>query len=84
MSTDDIAKRRKEMDDEFAQFREHLGKILEAVDEVNQAGPEDDLSARLETLEDVVHKVRTGGILGSGAKGHREAREKWLEAKAKA
>jgi hypothetical protein len=25
--------------------------------------------------------VRTGGVLGSGAKGHREAREKWLAAK---
>jgi hypothetical protein len=81
MSTDDVAKRRKEMDQEFAQFRDHLGKILEAVDEVNQAGPEDDLATRLENLEDIVHKVRTGGLLGSGAKGHREAREKWLEAK---
>jgi Asp-tRNA(Asn)/Glu-tRNA(Gln) amidotransferase C subunit len=81
MSTDDVAKRRKEMDDEFAQFREHLGKILEAVERVNQAGPEDDISGLLDNLEDVVHKVRTGGVLGSGAKGHREAREKWLTAK---
>lgn len=81
MTTDDIAKRRQEMDTEFAQFREHLGKILEAVDRVNQAGPEDDVAGLLENLEDVVHKVRTGGLLGGGAKGHREAREEWLKAK---
>jgi hypothetical protein len=75
---DDLEKARREMDDEFAQFREHLGTILEAVDRVNEAGHTDDVYGALEHLEDVVHKVRTGGILGSGAKGHREAREKWV------
>lgn len=76
---DDLEKARKEMDQEFAQFREHLGDVLEAVDRVTEAGPTDDVYGILEHLEDVVHKVRTGGILGSGAKGHREAREEWLK-----
>ena len=78
---DDLEKARREMDQEFAQFREHLGEILEAVDRLNQAGPEDDVAGLLENLEDVVHKVRTGGLLGGGAKGHREARQEWLKAK---
>ena len=79
--SDDTAKYRKEMDEEFAQFREHLGQILEAVDSVDKAGPTDDVSSLLERLEDTVHQVRTGGILGSGAKGHREAREHWLKSR---
>jgi hypothetical protein len=76
---DDLEKARQEMDSEFAQFRGHLGNILEAVNRVSEAGPTDDVHGLLEHLEDVVHKTRTGGILGSGAKGHREAREEWLK-----
>lgn len=76
---DDLEKARREMDQEFAQFREHLGEILEAVDRVTEAGPTDDVHGVLERLEHAVHEVRTGGLIGSGAKGHREAREAWLK-----
>jgi hypothetical protein len=72
---------RKELDHEFAQFRNKgLGRIHEAVDRVVAAGPTDDVFALLKHLEDVVEDLRTGGVVGSGAKGHREAREHWLEA----
>ena len=50
---------------------------------VVDAGPTDDISELLKELEDTVGKVRTGGMVGSGAKGHREAREKWLELQGK-
>lgn len=80
MSADDLDKARREMDQEYAQFRQHLGEILEAVDEVTRAAVTDDVYGALERLEDHVHKVRTGGLLGSGAKGHRAAREDWLKA----
>lgn len=79
MSGDDLDKARREMDQEYAQFREHLGEILEAVDQVTRAGVTDDVYGLLERLEDRVHQVRTGGLLGSGAKGHRGAREDWLK-----
>ena len=79
MSDDDLGKAQREMEQEYRQFREHLGEILEAVDQVSRATVTDDVYGLLERLEDKVHKARTGGLLGSGAKGHREAREDWLK-----
>ncbi len=79
----DIEEARKELDKEFTQFRENLGKIYEKLERVSQAGPADDISELLKDLEDTVGKVRTGGLIGSGAKGHRAAREKWLELQGK-
>ncbi len=79
--TESLADARKELDDEFAQFRQHLPSIHEKLDRLDTAGPEDDVYAILEDLEDTVHKVRTGGLLGHGAKGHREARENFLKLK---
>ena len=70
---------RKDLDKEFKQVRENIDKIREKLDQVSAAGPEDDISSMLDELEDLVHKVRTGGLIGSGAKGHRKAREQYLE-----
>ena len=77
--SNDKEEARKELDQEFNQFRENLGKIYEKLERVSQAGPTDDISALLKELEDTVGKVRTGGLIGSGAKGHREAREAYLK-----
>jgi hypothetical protein len=74
---------RKELDQEFSQFRDNLGKIYEKLERVSQAGPTDDITGLLKDLEDTVGKVRTGGLIGSGSKGHREAREKYLELQGK-
>ena len=81
--SNDIEAARQELDQEFNQFRENLGKIYEKLERVSQAGPADDISALLKDLEDTVGKVRTGGLVGSGAKGHREAREAWLKLQGK-
>ena len=72
---------RKKLDDEFGQVRRRLEKIHEALDRVEKAGPEDDLEHLLEELEEQVKEVRTGGVLGHGAKGHRRARDEYLEIK---
>jgi len=64
---------RKRLDDEYGQVRRHLDKVHEALDRVEKAGPEDDLYDLLGDLEDAVKEVRTGGMVGSGAKGHRRA-----------
>ncbi len=75
-----VEETREELDQEFRQFQEGLGRIHVALGELSRAVATDDIYRLLERLEDVVHDVRTGGVMGSGAKGHREAREKWLAA----
>ncbi len=72
---------RKELDDEFETVRKGLRKIQDQLDEVSKRGPEDDLFDELGKLEDVVKEVRTGGLLGGGAKGHRKALEEYREIK---
>jgi len=74
---------RKELDQEFKQVRENLDSIRKELDRVAAAGPEDDLFKMLDELEDTVKKARTGGLVGSGAKGHREAREHYLKLRGK-
>jgi hypothetical protein len=72
---------RRKLDDEYGQVRRHLDKIHKALDAVEKAGPEDDLHDLLEKLEDQVKEVRTGGLMGHGANGHKRARKDYLEMK---
>jgi len=51
------------------------------LDKVEQAGPEDDLHGLLDGLEKTVKEVRDGGVIGSGANGHRRALKDYLEIK---
>ncbi len=78
---DDLDETRRELDKEFGEVRKDLRKIHDALNDVEAAGPEDDVSALLGRLEDVVKEVRTGGLVGGGAKGHRKARQAYLERK---
>jgi hypothetical protein len=72
---------RKRLDDEFGQVRRHLDKIHAALDKVEAAGPEDDLHGLLADLESTVKEARDGGLVGSGANGHRRALKHYLELK---
>ena len=72
---------RKKLDDEYGQVRRHLQKIHETLDKVEKAGPEDDLHGLLADLEDAVKEARDGGVVGSGANGHRRALKEYLELK---
>jgi hypothetical protein len=81
MAEDSLAGARKRLDDEFGQVRRHLDAIHEALDKVEAAGPEDDLEGLLEELEKAVKEVRTGGLVGSGAKGHSRALEDYRRLK---
>jgi hypothetical protein len=78
---DGLAEARKRLDDEFGQVRRHLDKIHEALDKVEAAGPEDDIHGLLADLESRVKEVRDGGVVGSGANGHRRALKQYLEVK---
>ena len=73
------AEAREELEKEFRQFREGLGSIHVALGDLDQAGATDDVYGLLDKLENIINDVRTGGVLGSGAKGHREARQEWLK-----
>jgi hypothetical protein len=79
---DSLEDLREKVDEEFRGFRENLGQIREAMDALEQAGPEDDVEGLLSRLEDVVKEVRTGGLVGDGAKGHRKALERYRERRA--
>jgi hypothetical protein len=70
---DSLDEARKRLDDEFGQVRRKLDKIHAALDKVEAAGPEDDIHGLLADLESTVKEVRDGGVVGSGANGHRRA-----------
>ena len=78
---DDLDKARRRLEDEYGQVRRHLGNIRSALDDVEKAGPEDDLESLLKELEDRVNEVRTGGLIGSGANGHHRALEDYRKLK---
>ncbi len=72
---------RRKLDDEYGQVRRNLDRIHKALDRVDSSGPEDDVYELLKDLEDVVKEVRTGGVVGSGAKGHKRALEEYRKRK---
>jgi hypothetical protein len=76
----DLDDARKRLDDEYGQIRRHFDKIHTAFDQVISAKADDDIYDRLEHLEKVVKEVRDGGIIGSGANGHRRALKDYKEA----
>ena len=75
--SESLEEARRKLDDEYGQVRRHLGKVHAALDRVDAAGPEDDIYDLLKDLEDVVKEVRNGGLVGSGAKGHKRALENY-------
>ena len=72
---------RKKLDDEYGQVRRKLDEIHKALDKVEQAGPEDDLHGLLDDVEKRVKEVRDGGVMGSGANGHRRALKEYKDLK---
>ena len=72
---------RRKLDDEYGQVRRNVDRIHAALDRVDTAGPEDSLYDLLKDLEDVVKEVRNGGVVGSGAKGHKKALENYRNRK---
>ncbi len=79
MADDPIKDAFDKVKEEYEEFRNHWGKVLEAISEVDQCKPGDDMATMMEKLEDTVHKVRTGGVFGSGVNGYTRALEDWKE-----
>ncbi len=78
---DGLDEARRKLDDEYGQVRRRLDRIHAAMDRIDASGPEDDVYELLKDLEDVVKEVRTGGVVGSGAKGHKKALEAYRSRK---
>ncbi len=72
---------RRKLDDEYGQVRRNVDRIHAALDRVDAPGPEDSLYDLLKDLEDVVKEVRNGGVVGSGAKGHKKALDDYRKRK---
>jgi len=77
-----VEEAKKKLDDEYGQVRRKFDRIHTAFDRVISASPEDDVYDRLKDLEKIVKEVRDGGVVGSGANGHRRALKEYEEAKA--
>jgi hypothetical protein len=76
-TAEDVEKARKRVDEEFTDLQKDLAEVWLKVEAVKNAGPTDDLHGLIGELEETVSKVRSGGLFGSGAKGHRKALEDW-------
>ena len=81
MAPHDLDEARRRLEDEYGQVRRHLDKIRDALEDVEKAGPEDDIEGLLGKLEERVKEVRTGGLIGSGAHGHHRALEDYRKLK---
>ena len=81
MATDEeIAQARAKLEDEYQSVMNSLGELHVAVEALKRAGVEDDVADLLKAIEDEAKKARTGGIIGSGAKGHARALDDYREA----
>ncbi len=76
----DLNEATEELNEAYEKVREDLGRVFVAFDDLRAAGPTADIHSLLDTLEDVIKDVRTGGLVGSGANRHRRARDKWMDA----
>ncbi len=75
--SEELENARSKVEKEYKKVAESIAEIHVAFHDVKNADPEADIYGLLDTLEKSVHKARTGGVLGSGAKGHRKAREEY-------
>ena len=74
-----LHKAEEKVNKEYKKVAESIADIHVAFHAVKDAGPMDDLYELLDQLESRVKKARTGGITGSGAKGHRNALASYRE-----
>lgn len=77
--SEELAKAEDKVNKEFKKVAESIADIHVAFHAVKDAGPMDDIYTLLDELEDRVKKARTGGLTGSGSKGHRKALAEYRE-----
>ena len=75
----EIAQAHHKLEKEYKDVMESLGDLYVAVEAVKSAGIGDDISGLLEAVQSEAKKARTGGVIGSGAKGHAKALKNYRE-----
>ncbi len=75
----ELAEAKEKLEKEFASVKESLGDLYVAIEALRSAGPMDDVSGLLNSIEDAAKKARTGGVIGSGAKSHGRALKDYRE-----
>lgn len=76
---EEIADARKKLEKEYKDVMESLGDLYVAVEAVRSAGLGDDIADLLDNVASEAKKARTGGVIGSGAKGHARALKDYRE-----
>ncbi len=66
---------RAKLEEEYQKVRSQLPRLHAALERVEVARAEDDIVELLGELEDTAKDIRTGGLIGAGAKAHHEALE---------
>ena len=77
--SEELDQARAKLNKEFEQVSEDIATVHIAFHELKEAGPESDIYGLLDALETAVKRARKGGLVGSGAKGHRKALEAYRE-----
>ncbi len=70
---------REKLEKEYKDVMESLGDLYVAVEAVRSAGIGDDIAELLDNVADKAKKARSGGVIGSGAKGHARALKAYRE-----
>lgn len=73
---DEVEKAEQDVIKSFEKVKQDLGRIFVEFEKLRAASAFDDVSSMLKDLEDVVKDVRTGGLIGSGAKSHQRSLKK--------
>jgi hypothetical protein len=76
---EELESARAKVEKEYKKVAESIAEVHVAFHDVKNADLEADIYGLLDTLEKTVHKARTGGVVGSGAKGHRKALAEYHE-----
>ena len=75
----EIAQAHHNLEKEYKDVMSSLGDLYVAVEAVKSAGLGDDIVGLLERVQSEAKKARTGGVIGSGAKGHAKALKEYRE-----
>lgn len=78
-SEQEVQEAHSKVEKEYKNTMESLGDLYVAVEALKSAGVHDDIADLLETVAKEAKKARTGGVIGSGAKGHAKALKEYRE-----
>ena len=75
----EIAQAHHNLEKEYKDVMQSLGDLYVAIEALKSAGIGDEISDLLDRVQSEAKKARTGGVIGSGAKGHSKALKEYRE-----